>query len=552
MNKIRIALAQINTTVGDMKGNTEKILSSISDAICSDADLVIFPELSITGYPPEDLLLKVHFVKDNIKYLNKITNKVKGITVVLGFVNREGASIYNSAAIVSDQRVIGIYNKIHLPNYGVFDERRYFTKGKSRKIIKIKGVSFAVSICEDIWAEETSKERDILSRTDFLVNLSASPYHMDKVKDRERVLTSKAKRCNVPILYCNLIGGQDELIFDGRSALFDKTGKKKIEADAFKEDLLLVDISMGAKKRKAKQQKALPVRKHRYLDETEEIFKALVLGVKDYARKNNFSKVALGLSGGIDSALVACIAKEALGNKNVLGLMMPSKYSSKGTQNDALRLAKTLGIDHEVIPINSIFSSYLKTLSKHFGHTEPSIAEENIQARIRGNILMAFSNKFGHLVLNTGNKSETSVGYCTLYGDMAGGFAVIKDVSKNLVYKLARYINKLEKMDIIPTSILDRPPSAELRHGQKDQDTLPPYDILDEIIELYIKENKDYKYIVRKIGKRKMIEKVLHMIDNFEYKRRQAPPGIKITSMAFGKDRRMPITNSYKEVEYGK
>jgi NAD+ synthase (glutamine-hydrolysing) len=377
----------------------------------------------------------------------------------------------------------------------------------------------------------------ILKKADFLINISASPYHMGKIEERRKIIGAKAKKLKLPIIYCNLIGGQDELVFDGRSALFGKDGKVIKEAKAFCEDFLVFDIN--PEERLIKPGAAPPISRN------EEIYSAIVLGVKDYARKNGFARVTLGLSGGIDSALVACIARDALGRANVLALIMPSRYSSIETQQDAEAIAKNLGIKFRKIPMDTIFSSYLDTLSMHFKGLKSNIAEENIQARIRGNILMAFSNKFGYLVLNTGNKSETSAGYCTLYGDMAGGFSVIKDVPKRLVYELADYINKREGKDIIPESIFRRPPTAELRPGQKDQDTLPPYDLLDRIIELYVEKNKGFGDIVREIGRANIVKKVLNMIDSSEYKRRQAPPGVKITPMAFGKDRRMPITNKF-------
>ena len=427
---------------------------------------------------------------------------------------------------------------MHLPNYGVFDEKRYFKPGSDNKLIKIKDLHFSVNICEDIWAESIGQRAErVFKKADFLVNISASPYHIDKTKERERVIGSKAKRFKIPIVYCNLIGGQDELVFDGRSALFWKDGKIIEEAKAFNEDLAVFDLD-SAKEKKIKP-KVKPVSRD------EEIYSALVLGVRDYAHKNNFKKAALGLSGGIDSALVACIAKDALGKDNVLGVSMPSGYSSKGTQNDAEKIAGNIGIKFLKVPISNIFSSYLDTLSPDFKGMAPDITEENIQARIRGNILMAFSNKFGYLVFNTGNKSETSAGYCTLYGDMAGGFSVIKDVPKKLVYELARYKNKKDKREIIPESVFRRAPTAELRPNQKDQDTLPPYGLLDRIIDLYVEKNKSFSDIVKRTGNKDIVKKVLKMIDSSEYKRRQAAPGVKITPMAFGKDRRMPITNKF-------
>jgi len=540
MKNIKIAIAQINTTVGDLEGNSNKILSCVKEAGSRAVNLIVFPELSITGYPPEDLLLKPHFIKENLMCLDKISGEIGDIVAVIGFVDEKKGNIYNSAAVVQNKKVIHTYHKMHLPNYGVFDEKRYFKPGTEKALVKTNGFCFALNICEDIWAEGGGRraEEKIFKRADFLINISASPYHIDKIKERRRIIGAKAKRFKLPIVYCNLIGGQDELVFDGRSAVFGKDGSVIIEAKAFDEDLLIFDLPLG-KAQKIKYQRGKPVSKR------EEIYSALTLGVKDYARKNNFSKVTLGLSGGIDSALVACIAVDALGRGNVLGISMPSRYSSNETQLDAEIIAKNLGIKFLKIPIDNIFKSYLDTLSLHFKGAKPDIAEENIQARIRGNVLMAFSNKFGYLVLNTGNKSEASAGYCTLYGDMAGGFSVIKDAPKKLVYELAEYRNKREGKDIIPKSVFKRAPSAELRPNQKDQDTLPPYDFLDRVIDLYVERNQGLAEIVKQIGRGDIVKKVLRMIDSSEYKRRQAPPGVKITPMAFGKDRRMPITNKF-------
>lgn len=531
MKNVRIAIGQINATVGDLEGNKKKILSCAEEAVRKNADLIVFPELSITGYPPEDLLLKQYFIKENIKCLKEIAKKIRGIIAVLGFVDEKSGSIYNSAAVIHNKKIVYVYHKMHLPNYGVFDEKRYFKPGTDNKLIKVKDLRFSVNICEDIWVKGEGLR---MKGAQFLINISASPYHINKIKDREKIIGNKAKKLGIPVVYSNLIGGQDELVFDGRSALFGKDGKVLIEARAFEEDLLIVDLAEGE----------IP-QKIRPIPGDEEVYSALVLGVKDYLRKNNFTKAALGLSGGIDSALVACIARDALGRGNVLGLSMPSRYSSKETQKDSEIIAKNLGIKFKKAPIDNIFASYLDALGPHFKGLEPDITEENIQARIRGNMLMAFSNKFGCLVLNTGNKSETSAGYCTLYGDMAGGFSVIKDVPKRLVYELAGYVNRREGKDIIPKSIFKRAPTAELRPDQKDQDTLPPYDFLDRVIDLYVEKNKSFREIVKNLGHKDIVKKVLNMIDYSEYKRRQAPPGVKITPMAFGKDRRMPITNKF-------
>ncbi|MFC1508058.1 NAD+ synthase [Candidatus Omnitrophota bacterium] len=549
MTGVRIAIAQINSIVGDLKGNTEKILLYISQAKAKEADMVVFPELALTGYPPEDLVLKPHFVKENIKYINKIAKSIKDIIAIVGFIDADNKGIYNSAGILADKKVNRVYHKICLPNYGVFDEKRYFTPGLKKDVVKAKGFSFSVDICEDIWVSETKAQKKVVSSAQFLVNISASPYHIDKAKERRAILTKKAKAFKKPIVYCNLVGGQDELVFDGRSAVFSKDGTLLAGASPFEEDLVTFDLELDIKRsvRKKAIAKPSPLKK---MSKEEEVYSALVLGVRDYVRKNNFRKVNLGISGGIDSALVALVAVDALGPTNVLAVSMPSRYSSKGTQDDAEKISRNLGIRFVKIPIDDVFDSYLNTLSSHFTGMESDITEENIQARVRGNILMAFSNKFGYLVLNTGNKSEASVGYCTLYGDMAGGFAVLKDVPKDLVYKLVRYVNERENNNIVPETIIKRSPSAELSPGQKDQDTLPSYALLDKIIDLHIEKRESFKNIVKKLGNKPVVEGVLKMIKANEYKRRQAPPGIKITPLAFGRDRRMPITNKFTEAGY--
>ncbi len=561
METIRIALAQINTVVGDLVGNTKKALLCIERAAEKDADIVAFPELTITGYPPEDLVLKPHFIKENLECLDAIKKATKDMVAVVGFVDQDKKGVYNSAAVISNKKIYYKYHKMELPNYSVFDEKRYFKSGTGSALLKTRDFSFCVNICEDIWvSREDPTTKQVLKQAQFLVNISASPYHVDKVRERHAVLVKKTDSFKLPIAYCNLIGGQDELVFDGRSAIFSKDGKLISQAKAFEEDLLFCDlpiapprtiktqaesitIDYAAKKKK----RALPKRTVKEIKVIEEIYSALLVGIRDYVKKNNFEKATFGLSGGIDSALVAALAVGALGKANVLAVSMPSKYSSKETQDDAVKIAKNLGIRLAKVNIDKVFQSYIDTLSSHFTGMDPDITEENIQARIRGNILMAFSNKFGCLVLNTGNKSETSVGYCTLYGDMAGGFAVIKDIPKNLVYELARHVNNRRGKTVIPDGVFKRPPSAELRPGQKDQDSLPPYNILDEIIGLYIEEGRSFNDIVKKIGKKDVVKKVLRMIDANEYKRRQAPPGIKITMCSFGKDRRMPITNRYSE-----
>jgi len=456
--------------------------------------------------------------------------------------------IYNSAGVLVNGKVLNVYHKMNLPNYGVFDEKRYFRPGRAARLFKAKDFSFLVNICEDLWSSEGNINKRICKQAQFLINISGSPYRLDKFKERESVLRRRVREFNIPIIYCNLIGGQDELVFDGRSEVLDRDGKIIAGGKAFWEDFLIVDLPISSKRKNKKRKISLAKPKiAKGMNRVEEVYGALELGIRDYVGKNNFNKVALGLSGGIDSALVLSLAVEALGKANVLAVSMPSRYSSKATQEDAEKLSRNLGVRFVKIPIDSIFDVYINTLENHFAGMESDITEENIQARIRGNILMAFSNKFGYLVLNTANKSETSVGYCTLYGDMAGGFAVIKDIPKKLVYELARFINSRAGKEIIPQSIIKRDPSAELRPGQRDQDTLPPYRLLDEIIDAYIERDISFNDIVKKVGHKDIVRQVLRMVDMNEYKRRQAPPGIKITPRAFGKDRRMPITNKFKE-----
>lgn len=565
MRKIRIALAQINPTLGDLKGNAQKILDFIGRAKKVKADIVTFPELSICGYPPEDLLLKERFIKDNLKILEFIKKNISGIIAIIGFVSEdENGNIYNSAAIIKDKKLRGIYRKIELPNYGVFDEKRYFKSGKDVPVFILNGVIFGVNICEDIWKENGVAKVQSDKGAKIIINISSSPYHTGKVNLRKNILLERVKEIKTYVCYNNLVGGQDELVFDGASLVLDPEGNEIARGKQFEEDLVVADLAVEAETKDEFRDKdyinlgklndnelpALEIKIPRKLDPLEEIYKALVLGTRDYVKKNGFEKVIIGLSGGIDSSLTAVIACDALGKENVIGISMPSRYSSEGTQRDAEILAKNLGIKFTRVYIDKIFSSYLDSLEKEFQGLRPDVTEENIQARIRGNILMALSNKFGYLVLTTGNKSEVSCGYCTLYGDMAGGFNVLKDVFKTLVYKLTIFRNEKGKNNLIPESIIKRPPTAELRPDQKDEDTLPPYSILDGILKKYVEEGKSYREILQD-GEfdPQLVRKVIQMVDKNEYKRRQAPPGIKITPRAFGKDWRFPITNKYKEFE---
>ncbi|OGS44406.1 MAG: NAD+ synthase [Elusimicrobia bacterium RIFOXYD2_FULL_34_15] len=557
-NSLRIALAQINCTVGDLKGNYNKITEYIAKAENSGADIVVFPEMAITGYPPEDLLLKPKFVNDNLETLENLANNVKKIVVIVGFVNKKRKDIYNAAAVIYDGKIKGIYHKMLLPNYGVFDEKRYFSSGDNPLVFNYGGYIFGVDICEDIWHKETPAKKQAKLGAKIVFNINASPYFAEKIKLRENIVRKQAKLNNIIVPYINLVGGQDELVFDGQSLIIDNKGKLISKALAFKEDLLVTDINIPIQKIKKnskiinianksilKNKVDLPKREIKSPKPTEEIYNALMLGLTDYFRKNGFKKAVIGLSGGIDSALVATLAIDALGRENVTGVFMPSQFSSADSQEDAIQLASNLGIRFSIIPIKQIFETYLLTLKHNFEGQPQNITEENLQARIRGNLLMALSNKFGCLVLTTGNKSEMSAGYATLYGDMAGGFAVIKDVPKVLVYKLSEYRNSL--CEVIPKRIFTKEPTAELKPNQKDSDTLPKYETLDPILKAYIEDDKDLEQIVKMGYDKNIVTKVLNMVDKSEYKRRQSPPGIKITHKAFGKDRRMPITNGYKE-----
>jgi NAD+ synthase (glutamine-hydrolysing) len=573
MKKIRVALAQINPTVGDLSGNVRKIITYIRRAKRAGADIVVFPELAVTGYPPEDLLLKPHFIEDNIKSLDKIIEVSKDIAVIVGYVDRNGG-IYNSAALISNGRLVDVYHKKELPNYGVFDEYRYFRAGSRYPVYNMNGINVGINICEDIWMGSTPAKVQALSGAELILNINASPYYVGKASFRESLIKARALECKAAIVYVNMVGGQDELVFDGGSFVMDRTGGFLVKGNRFVEELMTIDIDVSGKEpdmtRKGRaelkglvaadetvdkvkvtlkvQAKKPQIRKKRFneLCEEEKVYKALVLGTKDYVLKNGFSDVVIGMSGGVDSALTANIAVDALGREKVHGIFMPSQYTSNESCEDAIGHAENLGMDIITVPIENVFESYLQTLSPHFKGTKSGIAEENLQARTRGNLLMAFSNKFGWLVLTTGNKSEMSVGYATLYGDMAGGFAVIKDVPKTLVYALCEWRNRKEGKELIPGRVLWKEPTAELRDNQKDTDSLPPYPLLDPILKAYVEEDKSFEEILELGCESECAQKVVSMIDRSEYKRRQAPPGIKITPRAFGKDRRFPITNRYK------
>jgi NAD+ synthase (glutamine-hydrolysing) len=567
MKTLRIAMAQMNPTVGDLAGNRDRIIEYIGHARKAGADIVAFPELAITGYPPEDLLLKPQFVRDNLKALKEIQRATTGITAVVGFVDRKDL-LYNAAAIMHNGKLAYVYHKILLPNYGVFDEYRYFRPGNRYPLITLRGVTLSVNICEDIWFSEGPTRSQALAGAEVIININASPYHKGKGKERLKMLSSRARENSVIVSYTNAVGGQDELVFDGQSMVIDGKGKLLASGNQFAEELLITDISVPDRKpvksiaraqhfesidhivlseRPAPKKNPLTGRKViPSLPVCEEVYHALVLGTRDYVRKTGFRSAVIGLSGGIDSSLVAAVAVAALGKENVVGVFMPSQYSSNESREDALGLAKNLGIKFLEVPIVQAFDAYLNTLRCEFSRTKQDVTEENLQARIRGNLLMALSNKFGWLVLTTGNKSEMSVGYATLYGDMAGGFAVIKDVPKTLVYDLCRCFNKLAGTAVIPKRVMTKAPTAELRPNQKDSDSLPVYSVLDPILKAYVEDDKAFREILKMGFDRQTVKRVIHLVDSSEYKRRQAPPGVKITPRGLGKDRRFPITNRYK------
>jgi len=550
----RVALCQINPTVGDLRGNAAKMIEWIKKAEEKGAELIVFPELSLTGYPPKDLLLKTRFLEEQRQRLAEIAQVTGDVPVIVGCVDFKprkevrGQNLYDlsarvsarwklfdSAAVLKRGRVERYIHKNHLPNYDVFDEKRYFEEAApdQNAVVELSdGTKVGITICEDIWVKDGPSARMKAKGAALVINISASPFYARKFQARLDLLSTRAKEAGLPFIYVNMIGGQDDLIFDGRSVVVDAGGRIVGLARGFKEDLFIYN---------GEDKEVKPE-----IDEVGEIWYALTLGLGDYAHKNGFSKAVLGVSGGIDSALVAALASEALGPENVLGLVMPSRYTSKQSLKDASLLASNLGIKSEPIPIDELFESYLKTLKEHFEDTKPDNTEQNIQARIRGNLLMAFSNKFGYLVLATGNKSELAVGYATLYGDMSGGLAPIGDVPKTTVYALARWLNEREQTDQIPSGILERAPSAELAPNQKDADDLPPYELLDQVLELYIEENLSSKEIIAKGFDEGLVRSIIGKIDHSEHKRRQAAPVLKITPRTFGFGRRMPITNRYE------
>ncbi len=572
----RIALAQINPTVGDLRGNANMILDRITEAKSAAADIVLFPELALSGYPPEDLLLKPHFIHDCEQQLDRIAREIGDIVAVVGLPYIDDDS-YNAAAVCSNGGVRDIYRKIYLPNYGVFDERRYFAPGGDIIVLDIGGGLFGLTICEDLWISDGPFTDCVYDGgAHVILNISASPFHAAKTADRERMLVQRAADVGAYLAYCNMVGGQDELIFDGCSCVIDPSGRVIARAPAFQPDLLIADINIDSvirhklrdPRHREPMSNANPFAKSVVFtpidheiradkpaidtkivsigDKTDLTIAGVVTGIKDYAAKNGFSKALIGISGGVDSALVAALACESLGAENVLGLFMPSIFSSRESAEDAHALADNLGFELVDAPIMDVVESFEKTLAPLFKGRQRDVTEENIQARVRGMLLMAVSNKFGHLLLATGNKSEMSVGYATLYGDMAGGFAPIKDLPKTTVYAICERLNeKAGDREIIPRRIIEKAPTAELRDHQKDSDSLPEYDILDRILQLYVEQEVPSAQIVREGFDPQVVGQVIRMVNAGEYKRRQAPPGVKITSLAFGKDRRIPITNHF-------
>jgi NAD+ synthase (glutamine-hydrolysing) len=596
---VRLALCQMNPTVGDIAANAARIRAGLSGAREAGADLVLFGELALTGYPPEDLLLREHFLADAQAALLDLAAETHGVVAIVGFPEH-GEHVYNAAAVLADGAVQAIYRKVHLPNYGVFDEQRYFQPGTSGATIELGGQRVGLTVCEDIWLPGPPASQEAADGARLIVNISASPYHAGKGAERERMFAERAREDGVPIAFCGLVGGQDELLFDGHSFVVDRTGETLARAAQFEEDLLLCDLDLDASSLQpheagdpeaaqsvqpplaslpgrsptARLDTIAPHLTEPIAPEEAEVYAALMLGLRDYVEKNGFSHVVLGLSGGIDSALVACLAADALGADRVSAAIMPSPYSSSATQNDARTLAAALAIRAHELRIEPVMDAYTGALRSELAGREADLTEENLQARIRGNLLMALSNKFGWLVLTTGNKSEMSVGYTTLYGDLAGGLAVIKDVPKTLVYRLCEWRNSPDSATAgdtqrpagapatipagarvplssrapvpIPPSILERAPSAELRHDQRDEDSLPPYELLDRILYGYIELNQGRERLIAEGLPEPEVDRTIRLVDLAEYKRRQAPPGIKVTTRAFGRDRRMPITNRYR------
>ena len=566
MRSCRVALAQLNTTVGDIDGNCARIRDAIAVAREAGAAIVAFPELAVTGYPPEDLLLRRSFCEASRRATAALAPDTGGIVAVVGFVDPADDAPFNAAAVFVDGRWADTYHKRLLPNYGVFDEERYFGRGLTTPVYRAGPLTFGVSICEDIWDADGPVAGMALGGAELCVNINASPYHRGRGAERARMLASRAADNGIAIAYVNAVGGQDELVFDGNSIVLDARGEVVATGPQFRDELIVVDIDLGEAARRQKGSDlsnirevdlgfspdltppADPARPHTPpLPDEAEVWEALVLGTGDYLAKTGFTRAYIGLSGGIDSSVVAAVAVDALGPEHVTGVSMPSRFSSGHSRDDARELAANLGIEYLSIPIEPAHAAMLEMLAGAFDGSESGLAEENLQSRQRGNVLMSLANKFGALVLTTGNKSEMATGYATLYGDMAGGFAVLKDVPKTLTYAIARWRNEAAGRDLIPRSVLDKPPSAELRPDQLDADSLPPYDVLDPILEAYVEGDRSGHEIVAMGFDEATVRHILALVDRNEYKRRQSPPGVKITPRAFGRDRRLPIANRYRD-----
>ena len=570
----------MNTTVGDLRGNTELVMSWIGRASAQGADLVAFPEMTVTGYPPEDLVLYASFVAENKRLLRSLARDVKDITAIVGFVDEVDGQLFNAAALIANGDVQGVYHKIHLPNYGVFDEQRYFVSGAVCPVANLGRCVIGLNICEDIWKTIGPSEAQCTAGAELIININGSPFEIEKRDTRQGLVTSAANRNRAFVAYVNQVGGQDELVFDGGSMVAGPDGNLLASSPQFEEDLLVIDLDIEqvrASRRespvthrggaaagtpetwsvcppKPKNRPAMPQPSIVKADRLDVIYSALVIGTRDYVHKTGFEKVAVALSGGVDSSLVAAVAVDALGSTNVVGVSMPSRYSSDGSRSDAAELAKRMGIELWHIPIEPGHAAFEEMLESHFTGTESGVAEENVQARIRGNLMMAISNKFGWLVLTTGNKSEMATGYATLYGDMAGGFAVIKDVPKTLVYELSGRRNESGPGSPIPQTVIDKPPSAELRPDQLDEDSLPPYSVLDRILEMYVEDRQPIRHIIEseratdgEHADEATVRRIAGLVDRNEYKRRQAAPGVKITGLAFGRDRRLPLASQFRD-----
>jgi NAD+ synthase (glutamine-hydrolysing) len=531
---VRLALAQIDPTVGDLEGNRELILARIEEARAAGADLVVLPELAVTGYPPEDLLLRPSFVHAARESVESIAAETRELVALVGVPLLDG-DLYNACAICADGEVAGWAKKRHLPNYGVFDEKRYFSSGDELAVVEVAGTKAGITICEDMWTPGPPTTDLVAAGAELVVNLSASPFHVGRAQEREAIFSARARESGVPVALCNTVGGQDELIFDGHSLFIGSDGTVLARAPGFEETLLVVDLE------RPEAAGLAPL-----ADDLEQMRGALVLGLRDYVAKNGFEAVLVSVSGGIDSAVTAALAVEALGPERVHCVSMPSRYSSEGTQADARRLAENLGCDFRELPIEPVMAAYDGVLAESFAGREADVAEENLQARIRGTLAMALSNKFGWLLVASGNKSELSVGYATLYGDMAGGFALLKDVFKTDVFRLARHLNELAGRELVPQSTIDRAPSAELREGQRDEDSLPPYSELDRVLEAYVEEDRSLDELSADGFDPDVVARAVALIDRAEYKRRQAPPGVRLRPKAFGRDRRTPITNRWR------